>query len=297
MSRPTGIICPLVTPLTDAEELDEEAALRQLDRVTGRVDGLMVLGTTGELALLRESVANRLTEVVLDRADPALTVTLGIGDTGTARALRHLGRATGRVDFVSACSPYYYPVPESALIRHFETLAEASPVPLVLYNIPQNTHQPIPLSTVERLSGHGNIRGIKDSSGDIGYLKELLLLSGTDFSVLQGTDERNAERYFRMGVDGYVSGLENLVPGALRALAEALAAGADTDVPALARRVAGAARVTQHGFWLSALKAGVGMLVGGGHRPASPLPVPTGAELRQIRRCLFDLGLLDGAGK
>ncbi|MEU0486064.1 hypothetical protein ABZ260_43715, partial [Streptosporangium sp. NPDC006013] len=82
--------------MTDAEELDEEATATQLDRLAGRIDGIMLLGITGELALLPASVADRLTEVVLDRADPGLTVMLGIGDAGTRRALHHLRRAAGR---------------------------------------------------------------------------------------------------------------------------------------------------------------------------------------------------------
>lgn len=289
-STPRGIICPLITPLTDIEEFDEEATGRQLARLAGNVDGLMILGTTGELALVSTQVADQLAEFVLATADPELTIMLGIGDAGTGRALQHLRRVSDRVDFVSACSPYYYPLPASAVAAHFLTLAEASPVPLVLYNIPQNTHQPIPLSVVEQLRSHENIRGIKDSAGNRDYLTELLAMSDSDFSVLQGTDETNAEMYFRLGIDGYVTGLENIAPGAMRALFEAVLTGGD--IAAAQRRVELAARITRHGFWLSALKAGVGMVLGGGQWPSAPLPVPTDAELDQIRQCVLELGLL-----
>ena len=123
---------------------------------------------------------------------------------------------------MAACSPYYFPYTDADLYRYYSELADSAPAPLVLYNIPQNTHVSLSRALVEKCSGHGNIVGIKDSSGDSERFRGLLSLSRPDFTVLQGTDERNAATYFSWGCDGYVSGLENITPGLLRELRTAV---------------------------------------------------------------------------
>lgn len=294
---PRGVYCPIITPLNKEEELDEEVLTAQLARLDGQVDGLMLLGTTGELPLLAPTVADRLVDTVLAQAGHTMPIMLGVSGAGTTHAHRNLRRVRPGVDYVSACSPYYYPAPPDAMTAYFLDIAEASPVPLVLYNIPQNTHQVIPLDVVASLSGHDNITGIKDSSGDIAYFQALIHLANPTFTVLQGTDEVQASTYYRMGADGYVSGLENLIPGSMKALARALSAH---DAPALAHAeatIASAAQLTRHGFWLSALKAAVGLLVGGSGTSAGPLPPPTPAELGAIRDGLTALGLLPRAAQ
>lgn len=290
---PRGIICPLVTPLDDDEKLDEPALARQVDRVLGRVDGLLLLGTTGELPVLDDAVADRLVDVVAEQVAGRATLMVGVGDTGTGRARRNLRRAGTSVDFVAACSPYYYPSSdEPALARHFAELADAAAVPLVLYNIPQNTHQPLGWDVVTELSGHDNVVGIKDSSGDADYFRRLVPLSRPDFTVLQGTQERRAAEFLRMGADGFVSGLENVVPGTLQDLVRAVGDGDDEALHRAERRIETAFGILSQGFWLSALKVATGMLVGGGDRPAAPLP-PVSPEHRDaIREILVGLGLL-----
>jgi 4-hydroxy-tetrahydrodipicolinate synthase len=218
---------------------------------------------------------------------------VGVGDTGTGRARRNLRRATTSVDFVAACTPYYYPAPdEAALTRHFADLADASAVPLVLYNIPQNTHQPIGWNVVTELAGHDNVVGIKDSSGDTDYFRRLVTLSRPDFTVLQGTQERRAAEFLRMGADGFVSGLENVIPGALQDLVRAAGDGEDDALHWAEQRIETAFEILSQGFWLSALKVATGMLVGGGDRPAAPLPPLSPEHRAAIREILGDLGLL-----
>jgi 4-hydroxy-tetrahydrodipicolinate synthase len=275
---PTGIICPIITPLTEEEELDETALNRQIDRLVGNVDGVLMLGTTGELPLVSPPVADRLVETIRLRAGQALTLVLGIGDAGTSRARRNMARIGPGVDFVAACSPYYFPYTDDDLLRYYGDLADSSPVPLVLYNIPQNTHIPLSRALVEQCAMHGNIVGIKDSSGDAERFRDLLSLSRPDFTVLQGTDERNAAQYFDWGCAGYVSGLENITPGLLRALSE--------QDPAAQRRLDLVARVPDQGFWLSAIKYAVARYTGGTGRIAAPLPALTEDQAERVDRLL-----------
>ncbi len=289
---PRGIICPLVTPLDDDEKLDEPALIRQLDRLVGRVDGLLLLGTTGELALLDDSVADRLVDVATQHVAGRATVIVGVGDTGTGRARRNLRRAGTAIDFVAACSPFYYAVPdEAALTRHFADLADAAAVPLVLYNIPQNTHQPLGWNVVTGLARHDNIVGIKDSSGDLDYFQRLVTLSRPDFTVLQGTHEMRAADFIRMGADGQVSGLENVLPGALKAVCRAIEDDDEDALRIAEERIATVFPLLSQGFWLSALKFATGVLVGGGDRPSAPLPAPSAEQRAAIREILTAVGL------
>lgn len=285
-SGPTGIICPIITPLTEDEELDDTALNRQIDRLSGQVDGVMMLGTTGELPLISSEAADRLVETIRARVSHDLTLVLGIGGAGTGQAKKNLSRVGAGVDFVAACSPYYFPYTDADLYRYYSELADSSPVPLVLYNIPQNTHVPLSRALVEKCSGHGNIVGIKDSSGDSERFRGLLSLSRPDFTVLQGTDERNAATYFSWGCDGYVSGLENITPGLLRELRTAVLARDADRVHSAEERLRKVAGVTEQGFWLSGIKYATSRFAGGAGRPAAPLPELSETQAEGVRDIL-----------
>lgn len=142
-ASPLGVYCPVITPLDAQEELDEAALVVHVARLDGHVDGLMLLGTTGELPLVNLHVADRLVEVVADRAGH-LPLMLGIGGAGAAGTWRNMRRLRPEIDYVSVCSPYYYPVPPAELERYYRNVADRAPVPVILYNIPQNTHQILP---------------------------------------------------------------------------------------------------------------------------------------------------------
>lgn len=275
-----GTICPVVTPLIDDDTLDTASLLQQMDRLAGAVDGVMLLGTTGELATLQQSVADQLVDSAVERLAGRCTLVLGIGESSTARALRNLKRAVDGIDAVAACTPYYLTSTDPAALRdHFIALAEAAPVPLVLYNIPQNTHLRLPIDVVAELARHENVTGIKDSSGDTKYFSDLLALRAPGFAVLQG-DEHHARSSIEGGADGLVSGLENIAPGTMRALTLAIQQRDDAEIARLVRLVDALFALTAHGsFWLSALKAAVAELTGGRGHVARPLPALT-AEAR-----------------
>lgn len=288
-----GVICPLVTPLTEEHHLDAVALGRQIHRVQAHVDGFMLLGTTGELALLTTGLADDLVSTALAQIRPGTTVVLGIGDTSTARVFDQLARFTAGIHYVAACSPYYLTSDDdAALVQHFRSVADSAPVPLVLYNIPQNTHRAIPIEVVRALRGHTNIAGIKDSSGDIAYFDELLLLRTRDFAVLQG-DESHAVHSHRGGADGFVSGLENIAPGTMRRLMTAIDRSESNDIAATTRSIAAltAALSADGRFWLSTLKAAVGILTGGSGAPMAPLPGLRPDQVSVLTRQLEQLDL------
>ncbi|WP_166845928.1 dihydrodipicolinate synthase family protein [Isoptericola sp. BMS4] len=304
MSAPTaprrprlgGVFCPVITPLDDRGRLDEPALRRQVDRVVAAGDQVMVLGTSGELPILPAVVADRVVEVAADQLAGRTTLVCGVGDVGTERALANVARAGGAgADAVAVTTPYYYPVDADAVRRHYREVADRSEVPVALYNIPVNTHTPLTREVVADLAQHPNVVAIKDSSGDRDFFAWLLEhRDAHGLAVLQGSDEKRAHHYWRAGIDGYVSGLENVLPGTMLELAAAVRAGDDGAVAAAQARVDAIADLTAEGFWLSVLKAGAALQGVGSGRVSAPLPGLSDELHGRLRETLAAHDLLPG---
>lgn len=292
-ARPSGIVCPIATPLTYDETLDV-AALRQLiDRLVPDLDGLLVLGSTGEFALLRNEVAQQAVEIAVEQVDGRIPVYAGVGDTGTARALERTQHAAAAgVDFALLTSPYYYGIQEQeVLARHFLTIADASPIPILIYNIPQNTYVHVTPALAERLSAHPNIVGMKDSWGDMIQFQKFLALKGDRFSVFQGREELAAACLW-LGADGVVSAMNNFVPGMFQQLVQAVQAEDHELALDLQQRITNLSAVFQQGYWISALKALLQLMGIGNGRVASPLPLCNEEQRANIEQLLMAASLV-----
>ena len=286
-----GSVPPLITPLHPDCSLDVPALERQLDRMVGGVDALLVLGTTAELAVLPDGVPEQVVDVVVGRVGGHVPLVLGVGAAGTAQAVDNLRRVRAGITAVAATTPYYFPAAHELVVAHYTALADASPVPLLLYNIPQNTHVDMTVDAVVELARHPNVAGIKDSSGDVDLFAALLELRTDDFAVLQGTRQAEMAALLRAGSDGFVAGIENVVPGLVQAVIAAIESGDAAAEHAAVARVALAGTILTHGDWLAALKVAVAMLVGSGETPAAPVARVTDAGRRAIRDILVELGL------
>ncbi|MBF6613077.1 MAG: dihydrodipicolinate synthase family protein [Chloroflexi bacterium] len=282
-----GIICPLATPLDDAEDLDVPALHLLLDRLLPDLDGVFALGSSGEFALLRPSTAEHLVDEVIAHVGGRVPVYVGVGDTGTARALANLKRLTRPgVDYIVACSSFYYPISDQdALAGHFLAIAEASSLPVLLYNIPQNTATPLAPATAARLAEHPNIVGMKDSWGDMMLHQEFLALLSSKFAVIQGREQLAAASLW-LGGDGIISGLSNFAPELLQQIAVAVREGDRAKALEVQRAATTLAQVFDQGYWLSALKATLAELGIGNGRSAAPLPACTASQRANIRRIL-----------
>jgi dihydrodipicolinate synthase/N-acetylneuraminate lyase len=291
-----GIICPLATPLGDDEQLDVPALHQLLERIVPDLDGVFPLGSSGEFALLAPRTAEQIVDEVISYVAGRLPVYVGIGATGTALALDSLKRlARPGVDYVVACSSFYYPLTDQeAIAAHFLALADASPVPLVLYNIPQNTSTHIAPATAARLSEHPNIVGMKDSWGDMFLHQEFLALRNDTFQVLQGREQLAAASLW-LGGDGIISALANFAPALLQQITAAVHEGDRARALEVQRAVTSLARVFDQGYWLSALKAVLAELGTGTGRLARPLPECSPAQREKIRLILRQANLLEGA--
>lgn len=192
-----GVLIPCPTPFDAHGELDTAALQMNMERWndTG-VRGYVMLGSTGERVHLSEDERRRVIEAARTATAPDKTFIVGIGGGSTRESLRE-AREAARVqaDAVLALPPHYYTrqMTDDVLLEHFKTLADESPVPIILYHIPQNTHVNLSPKVVRTLAMHPNVVGIKDSSGDRAYLASVLSLLSKDAPAKPSEDSMKGE--------------------------------------------------------------------------------------------------------
>lgn len=212
---PSGALVALATPVTADGTLDEAGLDRLVDRVVaGGVAGIAPVGSTGEGPRLTRSQRLAVTRRVAAQAG-GLPVISGVPVVTVQDALEELdqvGRLGARAALVAP--PSFFPMTDDEIVRLYTRLADESPVPLVLYNIPAFSHTPLKVDVVARLMHHPNIAGIKDSSRDLEYLQSVLTVarsSGDDFAVYTGTDTLLVASALA-GAHGTIAASVNLVP-------------------------------------------------------------------------------------
>lgn len=225
--RLRGIVPPLVTPLRGRDQLDEAGLERLVEHVlAGGVQGLFILGTTGEGPALGYALRRKLITRVCRHVAGRVPVLVGITDTAFTEALTlaEHGADAGAAAVVAA-PPYYLPAGQPELVEWLEHLAAELPLPLMLYNMPALTKVGFAPETVQRAMDQPRIVGIKDSSGDLRYFRALLALRAErpEWNVLMGPEELLAETV-AAGGDGGVNGGANVFPRLYTALYEAACA-------------------------------------------------------------------------
>lgn len=290
---PGGIICPVASPLTEDEKLDVQGLGVLIERILPDLDGIFVLGSTGEFALLSDETADQAVTSTLEFVNGRLPVYVGCSDAGTKRAIMKLKRAEREgVRYVVATSSYYYMVQnQEAMYNHFIQIADGSPVPVILYNIPQNTGINLLPATIRRLADHPNVIGLKDSTGDMFQFQEFLSLKRDDFIVMQGREQLAASSLW-LGADGIVSALPNIAPHLFRQLFESVEAGDRSRSLEIQRSISHLAQLFDQGYWLSGLKAALFELGIGNGSPAQPVPRCQPEQFSTIRDLLKEHDIL-----
>lgn len=294
---PKGVICPLATPLDAKENLDRPTLNRLLNHILPDLDAVFALGSSGEFAALKESTAQAMVDATVEQINGRVPVYVGISDTGMARTQEHLKRVTrAGATAVVATSPYYYPLTDQqSLIGYFTKLADVSPVPLILYNIPQNTHIQLAPSSVQHLAQHPNIIGMKDSWGDMFLFQEFLTAQSAKFSVLQGREQLGAISLW-LGASGIVSTVANFAPAMLQGLVKAVASGQPSTAVNAQRAITDLAKVFDEGYWLAAMKTVLVEMGIGDGRMAEPFPSCTFEQRHRIRQILQTHGIISKEG-
>lgn len=215
MTRFTGIIPPIVTPLGDDGEVDAASLAAVVERqLAAGVHGVFALGSSGEGTYLRDADRRTVVEVVVGVVGGSVPVFGGAVDTTTRRVvdqLRWLEHAG--VDAVVVTAPFYANVTQAETLTHFRAVAAASALPVLAYDIPSNVGRKLEASTTIELLLEGTLAGVKDSSGDTAQFREILAAVGADraCSVLTGADT-GALAALDAGADGVVPGIGNVEP-------------------------------------------------------------------------------------
>ena len=209
----TGTGVALVTPFTDDDEVDFYALERLLDHVSPQVDYLVVHGTTAETATLTYAEGDRILRFVHKHNAGKLPVVYGIGSNATKEALNVIRNTDFEgVDAVLSISPYYNKPTQPGIIRHYEALADALPVPLIIYNVPSRTASNIEADTTLHLANHPNIIGTKEASGLFDQITKIAIAKPDDFLLISGDDLLTLP-IMSLGGDGVISVLANMFPG------------------------------------------------------------------------------------
>ena len=290
----TGIVPPTISPLDAAGEIDEAAVALLVEHVLrGGSSGLFVLGGCGEGAWLPLRQRGAVVRAFVRAAAGRVPVLAGVMLPATAPAVEAARQASAEgADAVVVGSPYYFDVDGSAQRRHIETVIEAAGRPALLYNIPQCTHRVLAPGTVADLAREGRVLGIKDSAGDFVAFQAFLAVKATrpDFRVLQG-HEHLAAASLRLGGDGLVPGLANVVPALMVELRQAAARGDGPACTRIQEAILDLCAIHEVGHWLPALKAACALIGIGNGVPALPLVSSTDAERRAIAAVLARHGV------
>jgi len=231
----------LITPLTSQLELDQAAFSKLLTHVIdGGVHGLFLLGTTGEAPSLREDVKLNLLVQMQEEVGDKIPWLVGITDTSLGRALDWANKAERHgAHAVVAAPPYYFPANQTALYQFFEQLANESPLPLFLYNIPSNTRNRLDRDTIVSLLQLPNVVGYKDSTADVmhfHWLYQQISEMDQSYPYFLGPEELLLETTL-MGASGGVNGGANIFPKLYVRLYEAVQQGEIETAKSLHRRV------------------------------------------------------------
>ncbi len=293
-----GVVPPLVTPLLGRDALDVEGLQSLIEHVLrGGVNGVFLLGTTGEGLSLSHRLRREVIEIACRQVGNRVPVVVAITDTALPELLdlAHFAADNGAAGVVLA-PPYYFSLAQAELIEWVDAILAEVRVPLVLYNMPTLTKTHFELETVRRLTERPNIAGIKDSSGDMAYFHHLLRVARPDWSVMMGSETLMAQAVL-FGADGGVCGGANLAPALFVELFDASHSHDIERMRALQTQVLelGERIYTLGNYDSSAIKGikgALGCLGIGNGALAEPFRAFDQGRLTQLRAALLEMKLL-----
>lgn len=226
MTRLQGCGTALVTPFTDRGEVDYPALRALVEwQIAERIDFLVPCGSTGEAQTLDDSERERVVAAVVETAGGRVPVMAGATSNDTARAVAEARRMCRLgADYILTATPYYNKPTQGGLFRHFTAVADASTKPICLYNVPGRTAVNLQPEVALQLAEHLNVMGIKEASGDLAQVMQILRGRPERFAVLSGDDWLTLA-IVAAGGDGLISVTSNEMPGPMRALVHLMLAG------------------------------------------------------------------------
>jgi 4-hydroxy-tetrahydrodipicolinate synthase len=225
MKKLHGTGVALVTPFTESGAIDFKGLKKLLNHTAKGVDYYVVMGTTGEAATLQPDEKKAILGFVKKNNSKNLPIVYGIGGNDTRQVLDSIRNTDLRgVNALLSVSPYYNKPSQEGIFQHFSAIADASPVPVILYNVPGRTASNITADTTLRLAAVPNIAGIKEASGNLEQCMKIARDKPRDFMLISGDDMFTVPLY-ALGAQGVISVLANAYPVIFRKMKEYASAG------------------------------------------------------------------------
>jgi len=297
--RLRGVLAPVVTTFRRDEAVDLDAFAANLRaHLNAGLDGIVVAGSTGEAALLDEDERVRLVAMARAVVPDDRLLLAGVGAESTRQTVRRCRQAAEQgADAVLTVAPHYYTaaMTRDALRTHYRRVADESPLPVLLYNIPKYMHFALAPELVAELAAHDNVIGIKDSSGDAALLGGYLAAQSERFTVLTGSGP-GLHAALRAGARGGILAVSLFAAELTREVFDRAAAGDDEGASAAQARLAAPAAEIVGGLGVPGVKAAldaVGLHGGAVRGPLTPLAP---ASVARVAALLADAGIAAGAG-
>ncbi|HDH4224737.1 TPA: 4-hydroxy-tetrahydrodipicolinate synthase [Staphylococcus aureus] len=223
-----GVGVALTTPFTN-NKVNLEALKAHVNfLLENNAQAIIVNGTTAESPTLTTDEKERILKTVIDLVDKRVPVIAGTGTNDTEKSIQASiqAKALG-ADAIMLITPYYNKTNQRGLVKHFEAIADAVKLPVVLYNVPSRTNMTIEPETVEILSQHPYIVALKDATNDFEYLEEVKKRIDTNVFALYSGNDDNVVEYYQRGGQGVISVIANVIPKEFQALYDAQQSGLD----------------------------------------------------------------------
>ena len=287
-----GVITALVTPLRN-DRVDEEALRRLVDeQIVAGIDGLVPVGTTGESPTLTNEEHIRVVEIVVQQTKQRVPVIAGTGANSTHEAieLTAAAKAVG-ADGTLQVTPYYNKPTQDGLYRHFKTIAEATGLPMLVYNVPGRTGCDLLPDTIARLCDVPLVVGVKEATGNLQRASQIIARVGDRMAMLSG-DDATVLPFYAVGGHGCISVVSNVAPADMAAMWDAAAAGNWMKARELHYQVF----PLSEGLFIEAnpipVKAALAMMGKIADEIRPPLYAMAGANREKVRKILADLRLV-----
>lgn len=293
----SGVFTAIVTPFKDGNV--DEKTYKHLIRfgIDGGVSGIVPCGTTGESPTLSHDEHKRVIELAVSEIAGQVKVIAGTGSNSTQEAIdltRH-AKSVG-ADAALMVSPYYNKPTQEGLYQHFNKVAESVDIPIILYNIQGRTGVNIENATVKRLSEVPNIVGVKEASGNILQMSEVIRLCSPEFDVLSGDDQMTFP-LMGLGGKGVISVVSNIVPDKMSTMVRLMLEGKPAEARAIHFEIYELCQAMFIETNPIPVKAALGLM--GTITPEYRLPLcpPSAANLEKLKGVLEKYGLLSGTAK
>ena len=285
-----GVMLPITTPFDQHEAVDLNALRSNIQKwnETGII-GYVLLGSTGERAHLDQEEYTQIVGAAREHVPEHIRFVVGAGQQSTLKTIQEIQslRAIGQVDAVLVITPSFYrtSITQSTLIDYYQTVADASPVPVVLYSMPALTGITIQSETAARLSEHQNIIGMKDSSNDYDGLRETVKQVSDDFAILTGNGTVLREA-LDAGACGGILAVGCVAPKLCIEIFNAVSSGDPERAVDLQSRLSPLAAAVTTRFGIGGLKAALDMAGYSGGKVRAPLRMANEDAQTEIRNCL-----------